>query len=163
MRVVAYVREPADPAADRPAFAQQEEIRRHAAAHGLEVVAVCQDLRLPGRSQERHGYLSLLGVLASGRAEGVLLPGLATLSSDVIVQEILLWDLRARGVQVLSSDPVDLDALTPQPDDPTRRLIRDVLARVAEHAAWLATTPAQATSDAVVVQLVSPPNGGDAG
>jgi hypothetical protein len=144
MRVVGYVRESADPAEDHSAFAQQEEIRRHAAAHSLQVVALCQDLRTPGRPLGRDGYLSLLGVLAAGNAEAVLLPGAATLSSDLVVQEIMLWDLRSRGARVLSTDPADLDILGAAPADPTRQFVRDVLARVAEHGAFLANTPAPA-------------------
>ena len=162
MRVVAYVREAADPAGDRPAFVQQEEIRRFAAAHGLQVVALCQDVRSPGRALGREGYLSLLGVLASGNAAAVLLPGLATLSSDLVVQEIMLWDLRSRGALVLSTDPGDLDALAAAPPDADRQFVRHVLARVAEHGALAAASPtgppeAVATGeDGVVVSLVSP-------
>jgi len=163
MRVVAYVREAADPAGDRPAFAQQEEIRRFAAAHGLQVVALCQDVRSPGRALGREGYLSLLGVLASGHAAAVLLPGLATLSSDLVVQEIMLWDLRSRGARVLSTDTADLEALSATPSDPNREFVRHVLARVGEHGA-LASSPATAGTlplataeqDGVVVSLVSP-------
>ncbi|MBN2114300.1 MAG: recombinase family protein [Acidimicrobiia bacterium] len=162
MRVVAYVREAADPAGDRPAFAQQEEIRRFAAAHGLQVVALCQDVRSPGRALGREGYLSLLGVLASGNAEAVLVPGLDTLSSDLVVQEIMLWDLRARGAAVLSTEPADVDALAAGPSDPTRQFVRHVLARVVEHGALAAARPAgmappsPPADDGVVVSLLSP-------
>lgn len=160
MRVVAYVREAADPAGDRTAFAQQEEIRRFAAAHGLQVVALCQDIRSPGRALGREGYLSLLGVIASGHAEAVLLPGVATLSSDLVVQEIMLWDLRSRGARVLSTDAADLEALSAAPAGANRQFVRHVLARVAEHGALAAATPAAAPvppvpSDGVVVSLVS--------
>jgi DNA invertase Pin-like site-specific DNA recombinase len=161
MRVVAYVREAADPADDRPAFAQQEEIRRFAAAHGLQVVALCQDVRSLGRALGREGYLSLLGVLASGNAEAVLLPGVATLSSDLVVQEIMLWDLRSRGARVLSADPADLDILSALPPDANRQFVRHVLARVAEHGALAAATPAVPPpprgpgDDGVVVSLMS--------
>lgn len=154
MRVVAYVRESTDPAEDRPAFAQHEEVRRYAGAQGLDVVAVCQDIPRPGLPAGREGYRSLLDILANGRAEAVLLPGVATLSADLVVQEIMLWDLRARTGRVLSTDPADLEVLGVVPRDATRRFVRDVLARVAEHRAGLGrpTGPAQ---DGVVVQLMS--------
>jgi hypothetical protein len=63
MRIAGYVRESPDPSDPRSAFAQQEEIRRHAAAHGLTLVAICQDLR--GAAGSRDGYLALLGVVAA--------------------------------------------------------------------------------------------------
>lgn len=130
-----YVRESGDPEDGSIAYAQHEELRRHASAQGLALVAVCQDLRTPGEPTARDGYLSMLGVIAAGGVDAVLLPGIAALSSDQIVQEIMLWDLRARGIRVISTRDEDLallDADTPQP--PARMLIRDVLDRVTDHA-----------------------------
>lgn len=160
MRVVAYLRESVDPSEERPAFAQQEDIRRYAAAHGLDVVAICQDVPRPGLTLGREGYRSLLGMLGSGNAEAVLLPGVDTLSADLVVQEIMLWDLRARGARVLSTDDVDVEVLTPVPADLTRRFVRDVLARVAEYREALASTGSPfptgvgAGGDRVVVELM---------
>lgn len=135
MRVVGYVRESADPSAGNSAFEQQEAIRRHALEHGHSIVAVCLDARVAGEALGRDGYLGLLGVIASGAAEAVIVPGLAVLSSDQIVQEIMLWDLRGRGVKVVSTDPGDLPLLdSTQGAEPTRMVIRDVLERVGEHA-----------------------------
>lgn len=136
MRVVGYVRESPDPADGRTGFAQQEELRRFVAERGDSLVALCQDLR--GTSGRRDGYLSLLGVVAAGGVDAVLLPGIATLSSDQIVQEIMLWDLLGRGVRVVSTRQPDAALLDPAADPGvTRMLIRDVLTRVAEHARGL--------------------------
>jgi len=133
VRVVGYVRESPDPSDGRSAFAQQEEIRRHAATHGLCVVAWCQDLR--GATPGRDGYLSLLGVVASGAVDAVLLPGMATLSSDQIVQEIMIWDLVGRGIRVISTLEADRTLLGAEADPgAARMMIRDVLTRVGEHA-----------------------------
>ncbi|MBI5157425.1 MAG: recombinase family protein [Acidimicrobiia bacterium] len=132
MRVVGYVRESPDPSDGRSGFAQQEEIRRYAATHGLSVVAVCQDLR---GSADRDGYLSLLGVVAAGGVDAVLLPGIATLSGDQIVQEIMIWDLLGRGIRVVSTAEQDAAFLGADADPgAARMLIRDVLTRVGEHA-----------------------------
>lgn len=135
MRIVGYVRESADPAAGRPAFEQQEMIRRFAADRGHTVVAVCQDLRDSPDPASRDGYLGLLGILATGAVDAVVVPGLATFSADQIVQEIVLWDLRGRGVQVVSTEEADLPLLdADEGPGPSRMLIRDVLQRVGEHA-----------------------------
>jgi hypothetical protein len=118
-----------------PAFEQQEVIRRHAAGQGNSLVAVCQDARTPGEALGRDGYLGLLGVVASGAVDGVAVAALSALSSDQIVQEIMLWDLRSRGVKVVSADPADLTLLdAAEEPGPARMLIRDVLQRVGEHA-----------------------------
>jgi hypothetical protein len=156
MRVAAYVRESADPSDERTAFAQQEEIRGYASAHGLHVIAVCQDTRTPGRALGLDGYRSLLELLDSGRVEGALLPGLVTLSSDLVVQEIMLWDLRSRGAKVLSTDPADLGILGAEPPDSTRLFVRDTLARVAEHAAAISGPALRLATEheGVVVHLI---------
>jgi DNA invertase Pin-like site-specific DNA recombinase len=134
VRVVGYVRESADPAG-ASAFSQQEELRRYATEHGHLIVSVCQDLRSPGVKPSRDGYLSVLGVIAAGGVEAVLVPRLSTFASDSIIQEIMMWDLRGRGIRVISTDPVDLRLLdaeqTPGAD---RIVIREVLERVGEHA-----------------------------
>lgn len=159
MRVVGYVRESADPAGTN-AFAQQEEVRRFAAEHGHLLVSVCQDLRSPGNPPSRDGYLSVLGVIAAGGVEAVLVPRLSTFSSDAIVQEIMLWDLRTRGIRVISTDPVDLRLLDDeQSPDADRLVIRDVLQRVGEHAREIASKrpkPDQILPDAdVLVQIIA--------
>lgn len=134
MRIVGYVREASDPSDGRTAFSQQEQIRRYASEHGHQLVALCQDLRTPGRSPARDGYLSLLGVIASGGVDAVIIPGISTFSSDAIVQEVMLWDLQARGVRVISTDPADLGLLDRESTpEPSRMVIRDVLERVGEH------------------------------
>ncbi len=134
MRVVGYVRESADPSAGMPAFSQQEVLRRHAERYGHRLVAICQDVREPGRPVGRDGYLSVLGVVASGGVDAVVVADITTFSSDTIVQEIALWDLRSRGVRVISAAENDSTVLDPgTPPDPSRLLIRDVLERVDEH------------------------------
>lgn len=135
MRVVGYIRESPDPSDGRSAFGQQEILRRFATEHGHDLVAICQDLRITGSATGRDGYLSLLGVVASGGVDAVLVPSIATFSSDAIVQEVMLWDLHSRGVRVVSTDPVDLRVLDEETvPEPSRLVIRDVLERVGEHA-----------------------------
>lgn len=145
MRVVGYVRESADPERFRPAFAQNEELRRHAAERSHLIVAVCQDLRRAGQQTGRDGYLSLLGVVAAGSVDAVLLPGLETLSADETVQEIAVWDLRRRGVQVLSTRPDEQHLLEGEgAPSAGRDAVRQVLQRLAEPALPIARAPSDA-------------------
>jgi DNA invertase Pin-like site-specific DNA recombinase len=149
VRIVGYVRESSDPAEGPTAFAQQEEIRRYAARHGHALIAVCQDARTPGHPLGRTGYRSMLGILGTGEAEAVVVASLDALSGDTIVQEILLWDLRARRVRVLSASPSEEGLLGATPD-PTRMLIRDVLSRVSQHVEELRGPADDDTGDVVV-------------
>jgi hypothetical protein len=149
MRVAGYVRESADPGRFRPAFEQAEELRRHAAEMSYLIVALCQDTRHTGHPTGRDGYLSLLGVVAAGAVEAVLLPGLDTLSADETVQEIAVWDLRRRGVNVLSTRPEDGPLLDEAGSpEPGREAVRRVLDRLAE--------PVLPTADAPTDRDVAP-------
>ena len=139
MRIVGYVRQSADPAGST-AFAQQEQLRRYAADQGHSIVAICQDVRSAGSPPSRDGYISTLGVIAAGGVDAVVVPSVTTLSSDAIVQEIILWDLRSRGVRILSTDPSDLRLLDESTSPGADRLvIRDVLERVGEHTAAISS------------------------
>jgi hypothetical protein len=163
VRVVGYVRESADPDRFRPVFAQHEELRRHAAARSYRIVAVCQDIRQPGRPTGRDGYLSLLGVVAAGAVDAVLVPGLETVSADETVQEIAVWDLRRRGVQVLSTKTEDEAVLDGErAPDPQRDAVRRVLDRLAQPELPLGPAPADrllAPDGDVLVQIIAADDG----
>ncbi len=155
MRVVGYIRESQDPDETRPAFAQQEEIRRWAGDQGHSLIAICQDVRHPGRPLGHDGYLSLLGVVDGARVEAVVVPGLETLSADHVVQEIMLWDLRSRGVAVFSTREAEMAIITGEAPGPTRMFIRDVLDRVGEYARLAGSRPLAGPGAAeVIVQLL---------
>jgi DNA invertase Pin-like site-specific DNA recombinase len=146
MRVAGYVRESADAGRFRSAFAQNEEIRRYCAEHALLLVAACQDVRQPGHATGRDGYLSLLGVIAAGAVDAVVVAGLDTISDDAAAQELALWDLKRRGVQVFSTRPEDGKVLGGRGSDVRRDAMRDVLEQLTEPSVPLAAPP----SDAVI-------------
>ncbi len=133
MRVVGYVRDTPDPSEAEPAFAQAERVRRWINDSGHQLVAICQDVRTAGRPLGRDGYRAMIGVVGTGQAEAVLVPSLAALSADKVTQEIMLWDLRARNIAVLSATESDVELLADPPPDSLRILIRDVLAKVVDH------------------------------
>lgn len=149
MRVVGYIRESLAPSATGMAYAQSEQIRRWVAEYGHRVVAICQDVKTPGHELGREGLRALIGIVDSGQVDAVIVADLETLSSDLVIQEILLWDLRSRGVRVLSADSGDIVALSDPPQDATRMLLRDVLHRVAEHQSYFI----ESTSTATVIDL----------
>ena len=167
MRVVGYVREAAGPAEAEPVFAQSERIRRWVSDTGHQLVAVFQDARTPGRELGRAGFQALLGAVASGHVDAVVLPDLTVLSPDKVTQEVMLWDLRTRGVSVLSTADDDLVVLTNPPDEQIRIIVRDVLAKVTLHKELTAdeiagselledgTPMAEGESD-VIVELIAP-------
>lgn len=159
MRVVGYVRELFAPEDADPAFVQGEAIRAWVRKSGHNLISVCQDVRQEGHGLGREGYQALLGIIAGNGADGVVIPGLTALSPDLMTQEIIIWDLRRRGVTILSIEEADLALLmTPTKE---RLLIRDVLARLEDYHEW--AYPAVLEEDApdedrggdeVVVELI---------
>ena len=158
MRVVGYVRELFAPEDADPAFVQGEAIRSWVRKSGHNLISVCQDVRQEGHSLGREGYQALLGIVAGKGADGVVVPGLTALSPDLMTQEIMIWDLRRRGVTVLSIDEADHQLLlTPTKE---RLLMRDVLARLEDYHEW--AYPAlleeeeadDRSGDEVVVELI---------
>ena len=164
MRVVGYVREAADPREGEPAFAQAERIRRWATDGGHQLVAICQDTRAADDPGRREGLRAVMGILAGGSAGAVVVPELAVLSPDKIVQEILIRDLLDRGAVVISAKEDDHDELADPTPDRLRMIVRDVLTRVEQHRDRFALDPPWSESDDeeaieggnVVVEPISP-------
>lgn len=151
MRVVGYIRDSLATTTAGTAYAQSEAIRRWVAENGHRVVAICQDVKTPGHALGREGLRALVGIIDSGQVDAVIVADLNTFATDVVVQEVVLWDLRARGVNVLSASPDDITALSDPPGDPVRLLLRDVLTRVTEHHSYFV----ESTSTAAVIDLNS--------
>ena len=133
MRVVGYVRDAAATSDELPAFAQGENIRRWVAATGHQLVATCQDVAQPGHELGRDGYRAMVGIVRAGQVDAVLVSSLDTLSPDKATQEVMIWELRSRGVTVLSTIDEDLIELSDEPTEQIRLVVRTVLAKAAAH------------------------------
>jgi len=163
MRVVGYVREAPGPQEAESAFVQSERIRRWVTESSHhQLVAVCQDILQSGYALGREGYRALIGIITAGQVDAVVVSSLDSLSGDKIVQEIMIWDLRSRGISMLSTRQEDLPELADPPGDRARLLIRDILVRIGEHVAltsqeWGPTVlPVDSAPPDVVVELIAP-------
>ena len=161
MRLVGYVRESAAPSESDSAYAQSDRIRRTAVDGGHSLVAVCQDVPRPGLEQSRDGYLALLGVVDAGQVDGVVVSSLSALSADMMSQEIAIWDLRRRGVVVVSAEPAEVAELAQPPEDRSRLLVREVLARMDSYQSSLGKLVPPVAVDQppqdVTIELITPP------
>lgn len=161
MRLVGYVRESTAPSEIDSAYAQSDRIRRTATDGGHSLVAVCQDVPRPGVEQGRDGYLALLGVIDAGQVDGVVVSSLSAFSADMMSQEIAIWDLRRRGVAVVSAEPTEVADLAQPPEDRSRLLVREVLARMDSYRSSLGRLAPPVAVDApppdVTIELVTAP------
>jgi DNA invertase Pin-like site-specific DNA recombinase len=79
------------------------------------------------------GLADALEALKEGRADGLVVYRLDRLARDLVLQEQLLADIRRMGAEVFSTSRAEASYLTDDPDDPSRKLIRQVLGAVNEY------------------------------
>jgi DNA invertase Pin-like site-specific DNA recombinase len=109
---------------------QASAVHGWAKANGARLVAVIRDEGANGSLEDRPGLAKLLTQLEPGMV--VVVARLDRLARDLMTQEILLRDIRRRGADVVSCSQAEADYLTDDPNDPTRKLIRQVLGAVSE-------------------------------
>jgi DNA invertase Pin-like site-specific DNA recombinase len=112
---------------------QREAILKYAAANGLNVVDEFRDEGVSGTREldARAGLAALLDRLESNGVRTVLIERADRLARDLLVGEIILGRFRELGVRVIAAESGT--ELTVGDDDPTRKLIRQVLGAVAEY------------------------------
>jgi DNA invertase Pin-like site-specific DNA recombinase len=111
---------------------QTAAITKYAKHHGMEVVDEFRDAGVSGTKDldNRPGLAALLDRVENNGVRVVLVENATRLARDLMVSEVILQQLSAVGCSVVAADSgTDLTADT---DDPTRRLIRQVLGAVAE-------------------------------
>lgn len=103
---------------------QSAAIAKYAKHHGIEVVDELRDAGVSGTKDldNRPGLAALLDRVESNGVKIVLVENATRLTRDLMVGEVILQQLTSAGCQVIAADS----------DDPTRRLIRQVLGAVAE-------------------------------
>lgn len=111
---------------------QTAAITKYAKHHGMKVVDEFRDAGVSGTKDLDHrpGLAALLDRVESDGVKIVLVENATRLARDLMVGEVLLQQLTNAGCKVIAADSgTDLSA---DSDDPTRRLIRQVLGAVAE-------------------------------
>ena len=114
---------------------QAAAITKYARAHGLTVATDdwFRDAGVSGTRDagDRPGLAQLLDRIESNGVRMVLVENSSRLARDLLVSEVILGQLRALGCTVIDCDS-GTNLIDDQEDDPTRRLIRQVLGAVAE-------------------------------
>ena len=110
---------------------QREAIGRFARASGYAIEDEYRDEGVSGTKDlgDRPGLAALLDRIESNGIRVVLVERADRLARDLMVSEVILDQFARVGARVLTADGVDL---TNADDDPTRTLIRQVLAAVAQ-------------------------------
>lgn len=109
---------------------QREAIQAYAAAHGLEIVRVFEERAVPGKTEleNRPALQELLAALYANGVRTAIIERLDRLARDIVVQETIIKDMRAHSIELISASEPDLCS-----DDPSRKLIRQILGAVSEY------------------------------
>ncbi len=111
---------------------QQETINKYAKANRFEVIQEFRDKGVTGSKEalDRPGLTDLFVALKANGVRVVIVENATRVARDLMVSEIILAEFRKLGVKVISADGgVDL---TLGNDDPTGKLVRQILAAVSE-------------------------------
>jgi DNA invertase Pin-like site-specific DNA recombinase len=137
VKIILYIRVSSTNKADHEPSATEQErkIRAWAREHGHQIIAVYRDEGVSGANgvDTRTGLPQALAALKAREASGLAVVKLDRLSRDLIVQEQLMADVRRLGAQMFTVSAAEQAYLGDDPDDPSRKLIRQVLGSVVEY------------------------------
>jgi DNA invertase Pin-like site-specific DNA recombinase len=109
---------------------QRETIRKYTAEHGMRIVQFFEEKAVPGKTEweQRPAWLAMLQKITDNGVRIILIEKLDRLARDLMVQEHIIADLRRRGITLISALEPDLCV-----DDPTRKLLRQIMGAIAEY------------------------------
>ena len=137
MKIAAYLRVSTDKQAEEGLGldVQREGIRKWAKANGHTIASWHADEGISGSNglDTRNALPDALRVIRDGNAAGLVFYRLDRLARDLILQETLLREITGMGGVSFSTFASEQEVIEDDPDDPSRRLIRQILGAVSEY------------------------------
>ena len=136
MKLIGYVRVSTETQVDGFGLDVQEQaLRDWAKSNGHRLVKIFREEGVSGAKEleDRAALADALDALDGNEAKGIVFPKLDRLARDLIVQETLIAEIRKGGSEIFSAVPGEAEFLKDDPDDPSRKLIRQVLGAVSEY------------------------------
>lgn len=137
MRIASYLRVSTDRQAEEGLGldVQAAACQKWAKASGHRIVAAYRDEGISGSNglDTRIGLTDALTALRDGQVAGIVVYRLDRLARDLVLQESLLAEIRRLGGELFTTSAAEAGYLADDPDDPSRRLIRQVLGAVNEY------------------------------
>jgi DNA invertase Pin-like site-specific DNA recombinase len=136
-RAIAYLRVSTKEQADDGfgLAVQEDDCRRYCQERGLRLVDVASDAGQSGSNglETRLALADALGALTDQRADVLVVARLDRLARDAVLQESLFREVQTIGAELASAKPGEAQQLLDDPDDPSRKLIRQILGSLAEY------------------------------
>lgn len=114
---------------------QTDAISKFCAQNQVDLRHTFSDIGVSGTIDglDRPELLKLISACELGQAEGLVVESMERFARDLIVSELLIAELKKRNLKLFAADIGFHDQVTADAD-PSRKLIRQILAAVAEHA-----------------------------
>lgn len=128
--VYAYLRVSSKAQVELDGFPRQEKsVREYCAGAGLVVEKVYREEASGTReSMSRPAWIEMMKAIMANGVKTVVVERLDRLARDLMIQEHIIADTRARGVTLISAAEPDLCV-----DDPSRKLMRQIMGSIAEY------------------------------
>lgn len=140
MRAIGYIRvsSKGQMEGDGPAR-QLDSIKKFCGANNLIFTSYVTEGGVSGtvEAMDREAFTDMITIIEQSRKghvpiEAVVVERLDRLARDLMVSEFLLKELRSRGIKVFAADQGALIDMASDAGDPTRKLIRQIIAALAE-------------------------------
>lgn len=114
---------------------QRDAITAFCYQNHAELIGVFDDIGISGTIDglNRPGLVKLIASCEEGQAVGIVVESMERFARDLVVSELLIAELKKRGIKLFAADVGFQDQVSADVD-PSRKLIRQILAAVAEHA-----------------------------
>ena len=136
VKLVAYLRVSTDKQAEQGLGleVQEQAIRKWARANGHRITLWTSDEGISGSNglDTRIGLAEALAAVRDGEVGALVVYRLDRLARDLTLQESLLAEIRRTGGDLFSTSNAEAEFLVDDPDDPSRKMIRQVLGAVNE-------------------------------
>lgn len=123
---------------------QEKAIKDYAKANNFEVVSIYREEGVSGTLLNRPTLTQLLLDLETEDVKTVIIERIDRLARDLMIQENIIHDMQKRDITLLSATDGDL-----LQDDPTRKLIRQVLGSIAEYDKSMLVAKLKAAKDRI--------------
>jgi DNA invertase Pin-like site-specific DNA recombinase len=131
LKCFGYLRVSGKGQVDGDGFTRQlEAIKRYCTDHDLRIVKTFREKGVTGTAdlEDRPAFVEMMTALHSNGVKVILIEKLDRLARDLMVQESIIQNLRKEGFDLISVMEPDLLR-----DDPTRKLMRQILGAFAEY------------------------------
>jgi DNA invertase Pin-like site-specific DNA recombinase len=136
VKVAAYIRVSTDAQVDGLGpECQEQAITTWAKSHRHKITTIIRDNGISGTKEldNRPGLAEALALIHDGVVAGVVVYRLDRLARDLVLQEQLLAEIRRLGGELFTTSAAEAEYLRDDPDDPSRKLIRQILGAVSEY------------------------------